>query len=191
MSFLDKVADTYKKRTAEHLSSLHSPILSDLLEGFQGVQEQPQIGSLGDIVFTVTRDEVRTFHNYRRSTKARFASHEVIGKKPILEYIAPEGEEITFTMQLHVGLGVNPAEETAKLRKLCEKGEPMQLIFGNEPVGMHMWVIESLGESAERIDHGGRILVTQVELTLKEYLPEMYEDQEEENAGGESEGAVQ
>ena len=83
-------------------------------------------------------------------------------------------------MQFHVGLGVSPAEETAKLRELCEKGEPMHLIFGNETVGAHMWVIESVGESAERVDHGGRILVTQVEITLKEYLPEMYEAQPEE-----------
>ena len=56
----------------------------------------------------------------------------------------------------------------------------MYLIFGNEAVGAHMWVIESVGESAERVDHGGRILVTQVEITLKEYLPEMYEEQPEE-----------
>ena len=125
-------------------------------------------------------DEVRTFRDYKRSTKARFATHEIIGKKPLVEFIAPDGEEITFAMQFHVGLGVSPAEETAKLRELCEKGEPMYLIFGNEAVGAHMWVIESVGESAERVDHGGRILVTQVEITLKEYLPEMYEEQPEE-----------
>lgn len=192
MSFLDKVTDSYKKRTAESLSKLQSPILSDLVERFSGMQEQqPQIGSLGDIVFTVTRDEMRTFRNYRRSTKARFASHEIIGKKPIIEYIAPEGEEITFAMQFHVGLGVSPAEETAKLRELCERGEPMYLVLGNEPVGAYMWVIESLGESAERIDHGGRILMTQVEITLKEYLPEMHEEPEGEDADGENEGAAQ
>lgn len=180
MSFLDKAVESYKKRATKRLLKVRDQFISDLGDRFPWLQINKQIGTLGDIVFTVTADEVRTFRDYKRSTKARFATHEIIGKKPLVEFIAPDGEEITFAMQFHVGLGVSPAEETAKLRELCEKGEPMYLIFGNEAVGTHMWVIESVGESAERVDHGGRILVTQVEITLKEYLSEMYEVQAEE-----------
>lgn len=180
MALLDKVVDSYKKRATKRLLKVRDQFISDLGDRFPWLQINKQIGTLGDIVFTVTADEVRTFRDYKRSTKARFATHEIIGKKPLVEFIAPNGEEITFAMQFHVGLGVSPAEETAKLRELCEKGEPMYLIFGNEAVGAHMWVIESVGESVERVDHGGRILVTQVEITLKEYLPEMYEVEAEE-----------
>ncbi len=180
MGLLNKVVDSYNARATKRLLKVRDNFISDLGDRFPWLQINKQIGSLGDIVFTVTTDEVRTFRDYKRSTKARFTTHEIIGKKPLIEFIAPDGEEITFAMQFHVGLGVSPAEETAKLRELCEKGEPMYLIFGNEAVGAHMWVIESVGESAERVDHGGRILVTQVEITLKEYLPEMYEAQLEE-----------
>lgn len=179
MPFLDHVVNAYKKQTEKRLLKLRDHVSSDIGDRFPWLQTDHQIGALGDIVFTVSADEVRTFHNYHRATKARFATHEIIGKKPLIEYIAPEGEEITFSIQFHIGLGVVPAKETEKLRMLCEKGEPVYLIFGNHPVGAYMWVVESIGESAERIDHGGRILMTQVEITLKEYLPEMYEGEEE------------
>lgn len=179
MSFLDNAIDSYKKQTEKRLLNLRNNILSDLSSRFSWLSQGVQIGSLGDIVFTVSTDEVRTFRDYRRSTKARFALHERIGEKPILEYIAPDGEEITFSMTFHVELGVSPAKETERLRELCEKGEAMYLVFGSAPIGAHMWVIESVGESAERIDHGGRILVSQVEVTLKEYVPVIYDAAQE------------
>jgi len=131
------------------------------------------IGSLGDILFEVSSREVRTFKDYRRSTKARYASHDIVGKKPVLEYIGPGGEEITFSMQFSMQLGIVPAEETARLRELCEKGEAMYLVLSNETIGENPWVIESVGEAADTIDHKGRIIVTQVDVTLKEYVPEM------------------
>lgn len=74
---------------------------------------------------------------------------------------------------------MSPAKETERLRELCEKGEAMYLVFGSTPIGAHMWVIESVGESAERIDHGGRILVSQVEVTLKEYVTVIYDAAQE------------
>lgn len=116
---------------------------------------------------------MRTFRDYKRTTKARYASHEVIGAKPILEFIGPDGEEITFTMQFSISLGVEPSEETAKIREMCEKGKTMYFVLCNETIGENMWIIESVGESVDTFDNNGRVILTQIDVTIKEYVPAM------------------
>lgn len=162
MSFLSSITGSYKS------ASGLLPKLSGQLSSW-GVSTP--IGSLGDIVFEVSSSKIRTFKDFHRSTKARYSSHEIIGQKPILEYIGPDGEEITFTIRFNVSWGVNPAEETKKIRELCENGETMYLVLCNQTVGENPWVIESVSESTEVIDNSGRIAATQIELTLKEYVP--------------------
>ena len=71
--------------------------------------------ALGNIVFEVSSRKVRTFRDLKRTHKARFATHNLIGNKPMLEYIGPDVAEITFTMQLSASLGINPTAEAACL----------------------------------------------------------------------------
>ena len=166
MSFLSNVAGSYAKSIQKSVGSQLRGILSSF-----GLSTP--LGSLGDIVFQVSSREVITFDGLKRNTKARYSSHEINGQKPLLEYIGPDGEEISFTMKFSTSWGVEPAEQADKLRELCEKGEAMYLIIGNQTIGANQWVIESVGESMTSVDNTGRVIVSEVDISLKEYVPDM------------------
>ena len=93
------------------------------------------IGSLGPIIFEVSSSKARTFKDMKRNTKGRYGSHEIIGGKPIIEFMGPDGEDLSFTMQFSVAWGLNPQEEIQKIRELCEKGEVNYLVLCNTPIG--------------------------------------------------------
>lgn len=174
MSFLSNVAGSYKKRVQERADEAANGLLNQLRGRLSSWGFTVPIGSLGPIIFEVSSRKVRTFRDLKRTTKARYASHDVIGQKPIVEYIGPDGEEITFVMQFSVALGIDPATETEKLRTLCESGESMYFVLCNQAVGQNRWVIEEVGESYEAVDNSGRVILSQVEITLKEYVPNTF-----------------
>ena len=97
---------------------------------------RPPIGAFNELVFEVSTEKVITYDNYKRETKARYARHELINQTSVLEYLGRDLEEITFTMMFTVSLGVDPAEETSKLRRMCLDGVADYLILGNTVVGM-------------------------------------------------------
>lgn len=127
------------------------------------------IGSFGDVVFEVSRDKVKTFDEFKRSGSARWASHEIINKKQVMEFLGPGIETITFSIYLSSGLGVNPEEELKKIRKMRDEGTPKPLIIADNMVGENNWVLKSLDESSSKFDSKGNALVVVVNLTLDEY----------------------
>lgn len=128
------------------------------------------IGSFGDVVFSVSTAKVLTFNDYKRATKARLSSHDVIGQKPVIEFLGADGEEISISIDLLASLGVNPATQADKLRTMCQNGETAFFMLGNECIGSNKWLISDVSESATEIDDNGRILVSHLDLTLKEYV---------------------
>ena len=126
------------------------------------------IGALGEIQFECSSELVRTFKDYKRESKARYATHNLLMKKPALEYLGADAGEISFSMTLSASLGINPTEEANKLRKLCEAGQALPLIIGSEVIG-DLWVIESVNETAQAYDGEGHSLLTEVDVRLKEY----------------------
>ncbi|WP_303839395.1 phage tail protein [Selenomonas ruminantium] len=172
MSFLSNVAGSYKKQVQKNLQEAGMGLLSALRGKLSSWGLSMPLGSLGPIVFEVSSRKVRTFKDMKRSTKARYASHEVIGGTPILEYIGPDGEEITFTMQFSASWGVSPQEETDKVREMCLKGEANYFVLGNITIGENPWIVESVSESLDTVDNNGRVVVSQIEVTLKEYVPD-------------------
>lgn len=173
MSFLSSVANSYKKSAAAAAKNMAQGLLGALRGRLSAFGVSAPLGSFGEIVFEVSNRRVLTYKDYKRQTKARYASHEIIGQKPILEFLGPDGEEITFTMQFRIDLGVTPAEEADKVREMCEKGKAEYLILGNSVIGANQWIITDVGDSADTWDNMGRIIKTQIDVTLKEYVSEM------------------
>jgi phage protein U len=128
------------------------------------------IGTLGEVVFEVSTSKVKTFDGMKRSGTGRWATHDIIGQKPVMEYLGPGIEQISFTMRLDVFLGVNPSEELAVLRQMRDTGEAVSFVLEGQPVTDNLWVIESLSEDYPAIDNAGRILVANVDINLKEYV---------------------
>lgn len=171
MSFLSNVSGSYKEKAQQALENAGMGLLSALRGKLSAWGLSMPIGSIGPIVFEVSNREIRTFKGLRRTTKARYASHEIIGAVPVLEYIGPDGEEITFTMQFSAAWGVNPKNETEKVRELCKSGEANYFVLCNATVGDNPWVVESVSESVDVVDNCGRIITSQIEITMKEYVP--------------------
>lgn len=170
MSFLSNVIRARLQTAAQRMEQNTISILRGKLSSW-GLSIP--IGCLGPVVFTVSSSEVRTFSDWKREAKGRYATHNVMGGRPVLEFLGTDLQTITFTMRLSVFLGVNPANEAAKLRQLCEDGTSMPLVIGNEPVGENNWIIESIGEETQEWDNNGNILISTLQVTLKEYVGDM------------------
>jgi phage protein U len=125
------------------------------------------IGSFGNIAFSTSMDKVFTFSGLSKSADARFAEHSLTGKKPLLEFIGPGLETITFNMKLDVFLGINPLEEIKKLLELRDAGIARPFVLGGEFIGL--FVITSLSEAHKVISNRGKILNAELSITLKEY----------------------
>lgn len=128
------------------------------------------VGALGDIVFTVSSDKVRTFDSMSRSGSARLATHELINRKPLVEFLGPGSETISMQISFSVYDGLNPKDEATSLRELRDKGKAVVLILGGQPLGDGLWLVESLNETHKYIDNNGAAHQIDVSVTLREYI---------------------
>ncbi|RAV18837.1 phage tail protein [Paenibacillus contaminans] len=128
------------------------------------------IGSFGDVVFVATEDTIRTFTEFSRSAEGRWAKHDVIGRKPVSQFIGPGLDRITFTMVFDVSYGLNPREELDKLVVLEREGTAAALTVGGKGVGVDLWSISSFEQHWDRVDNRGNILYATANLTLEEYM---------------------
>ena len=74
--------------------------LSDLLD-FNSLGVSFGIGSFGSVIFRVSSTQIKTFDELSRHVAAKFADHEVAGKKPISEKTGEELDQITFNIQIN------------------------------------------------------------------------------------------
>nr|WP_305146908.1 phage tail protein [Cloacibacillus evryensis] len=111
---------------------------------------------------------VRTFSDLQQKSAARYAEHEVIGKKPVLEFLGPGLEEISFKVQLLSSLGVDPDKEIKVLQEMRDAGEVGQLIFGETKIGK--FVITDLSASEGPRDKQGAPTWIEAEINIKEYI---------------------
>ena len=131
------------------------------------------VGSLGEIVFEVSAEKIRTIDNVKRKGSARWAVHEVVGKKPVREFIGPGLESYSFTIQFSVSLGLNPSEELQKLRDLRDEGKTIEFVLGGSPVSANsLWTVDDITETHRRHDAKGNLLFAEVEVSLTEYPKE-------------------
>ena len=128
------------------------------------------IGYLGDVVFEVSADKVRTFDDLKRSGSARFASHDLIGRKPLLEFGGPGLDTISFTVTLASWLGVKPEEEVETLRNMRDEGMAVDFVLNGKPQGEGLWAVESVSEESKYITQDGVENFIKCSLTLKEYV---------------------
>lgn len=124
------------------------------------------IGTLGNMAFQVSHQSMRTFNNFSRSGEARVEQHNVIGKKPILEFVAPGLDQITFSIRLDRFFGLVPEDELSDLRAARDEGQILPFIVGGRYLGR--WVITSLSETHAKHDGAGKIIVAEASITLME-----------------------
>ena len=128
------------------------------------------IGSLGDFVFEVSADFVRTLKDLKIDGSVSFAEHNVIGGKQLLEFTGSNVATVTFNIQFLAMFGLVPTEEVKRLREIRDNGEAVYFIVDGEPQGKDRWVVTQIAESWDHLDKGGSPHLLDASLTLKEYV---------------------
>lgn len=128
------------------------------------------IGALGDILFKVSIQDVNTFQDFNRSSAGRWAYHEIHMQKPKSEFLGPELDTITFSMQFESALGRDPRHDMEKLMILTRTGEALPLVIGGDPIGYYRWTVESTEQEYKRVDNKGNVISGSIAVTLKEYI---------------------
>jgi len=126
------------------------------------------IGSFGSVTFTASEQQVRTFSGFQRQRKARFARHEVINAKPLLEYTGDDLDSVSLEMRFDIGLGINPRDEIDALGLIKTGAQAHPLVIGG--VVLADYVITDMTEEWRRIDGRGNLILALVTVQLLEYV---------------------
>jgi phage protein U len=135
--------------------------------------ENETLGCFGDIGFVTSDRRIMSFSGLKREVSGRYGTHEIIGGKPVTEYLGPGLETITFTITLNGNLGVKPREEMERWVKKAEQGKAEFLVVGGKPLGNDKWVVKSLSQAWEAVFNKGELFSGKVDVTLEEYIAEM------------------
>ncbi len=130
------------------------------------------VGYMADIPFLTSGVLVRTFDGFTNGGEGRWAKHDIIGDKPVLEFLGPDVEEISFKMLLRSDLGVNPTEEIKRLCEMRDEGTVFPLVIGNRSVGENFWILKSISYEVAFWDKHGQPLSAEVSVSLQEYVEE-------------------
>ena len=169
MEFLRQVLKLKSK--VPHQSNPYIEGALKLAEEYFGLlPEGNVVGAFGDVVFEVSSLKVETLRDLRRQSKGRYATHEIIGRKSVVDFLGVEPDEITFTMQLNADLGVDIRAEQKKLLDMLRDGEAQYLVVGGRALGQGRWYLTGLESKVEYTDGRGWATFMTVEATLREAI---------------------
>lgn len=127
-----------------------------------------KIGTLGDIVFTVSANTVQTFEGLKIDSKTNYAKHTRHNKKPLLEFQYNDNDTASFSIYLSAFLGVNPRRMQNKIDRYRKKGKILPLVIGGKRYGKK-WVITDHSKEHEKFDNEGNLLIAKSNISLLEY----------------------
>lgn len=127
------------------------------------------IGYFGPIKFETSDRRILTFTDFQRESTTRSEKHDVIGRKPVKEFIGPDLDTITFTITLTATSGVNPRVEAEKWLRMSRNGEAHPLVIGKRGLGFDRWTIESVSQMWDVVLNKGQVYSAKVDITLEEY----------------------
>ena len=128
------------------------------------------IGCLGDVIFTVSKDVVRTLDNMVWSGSARYAVHERHLTHALTEYTGLDPDKITFDILLSAELGVDPIAEVVKLWNIERSGRAVPLTVGTKGYGKYRWNILKHEMKMKTFYGNGDVHTATVSVSLQEYL---------------------
>lgn len=129
------------------------------------------IGSLGEVIFTVSEAKVHTFQDMSLNWKANYAEHKIHNRKGHVEYTGLDAGSLSLTITLSAYEGLNPTIELERLRYILNYHQPQDFILEDAPVGESgLWVLEGLDETHEIRGGQGELLEAKVTLKLREYI---------------------
>lgn len=125
------------------------------------------LGSLGELPFVCSMEKVRTFSDLSRELSVRWAKHDLIGQKPVLEFIGEDLNAVSLKMRFDVSLGIAPKDGLDRLKRMMDNKLYKTLIIGGENLGRY--VIESISEERKYHAGDGLCLVAEATVNLTEW----------------------
>lgn len=129
-----------------------------------------QVGALGDIIFQVSSDTVKTFENMQWSGSARYSQHNRHLTNALTEFTGIDPDTMSFDMELSEYLGVDVMPELVKIWVAERNGKPLSLVIGERPYGKYKWTIKSHKIKLKTYDRRGNMTGASVSVDLLEYL---------------------
>ena len=126
------------------------------------------VGSLGEVVFSVSSDTVKTIKTISWKTSINYSVHKMHGRTSVLEYTGQDPDEIEFEADVTVALGVNPLEMIDELRSMAIAHEAVKFLLGTDVIGSS-WVVTNIESSSERFFQDGTMLSASLKIKIKEY----------------------
>lgn len=130
------------------------------------------VGCLGDIVFEMSSDVIKTIDKVSWSGSVKIQTHSRHLGNALTEFVGVEPDQISFSMLLSKYLGVDPQAEISKIFEYERSGKALPLTLGTKGYGKYRWLIKSHKAELERFDKYGNVTQARVTINLTEYIKE-------------------
>lgn len=131
------------------------------------------VGSFGGITFYTSMENGKlkalSFTNLQWSTSIDVYEHKRFGKKPYLETLSKNCDEIQMDIYIKAELGVKPTKTLLKLRSYNLNGKVYPLKIGGRRIGNFKWIITSISNDIKAFYKNGKITGAVASVTFKEY----------------------
>ena len=128
-----------------------------------------QIGRWGQILsFRTSKRKMLTFQDMQHSADVQVQEHSVIVGKPKLQFVAPNLEEVSFTMEINALHYKKPASVMRLLLDAMQSGVYAPLVIGGRVV-LQKAMLTKVGTDFETVLSKGKIFSLKVDVSMKEY----------------------
>lgn len=128
------------------------------------------VGCLGDIVFEVSSETLRTINNMQWSGSARYAVHQRHLNDALTEFTGRDPDKMSFDILLYASLGADPMASVVQLWGYERSGQAVPLYIGDKAYGKYRWSVVSHSMKTQSFDGRGNVTSAIVSVNLQEYL---------------------
>ena len=105
----------------------------------------------------------------KRSYSTRWATHDIIGRRPRLEYQGPAMDEVTIDVVLDAEHGVKPRKTMLKFQIAAHHGDVAYFYIAGKKMTKYKMYIASGSENWDQIWNKGELVRATATLTFREY----------------------
>ncbi len=131
------------------------------------------VGNFGGIKFYTKlkngRPDILSFRDLNWSSSINVEEHKRYHKKPFLEFIDRNADELNLEIYLSAYLNQSPMKKYLKLRKYCLYAKAFPFVLGGERLGSFKFVITNISNVPTEIYKNGKVVAAKVAVTFKEW----------------------
>lgn len=126
------------------------------------------IGSIGDVIFKVSGNDLFTFNGLTRSKSEAYAEHRVLRGKPRVQHVAGNLDTLSLQVVLETSRGETESVDSRieKIHAMVSAAKEIPLVFGLRYWGL--WVLKSATTQHKNVQNG-ITLSARMALELTEY----------------------